>query len=90
MTKKIKPIHPGQVLNEVYLSELGLSQSQFAEKCKCSPRKINEIVNGKRAISPEFSLVLERVLGTTAEMWVRIQAEYDLWVARQNATAPKA
>ncbi|MES2768718.1 MAG: HigA family addiction module antitoxin [Bdellovibrionota bacterium] len=85
MIKNPKPMHPGQVLNEVYLRELGFNQSEFALKCKCSPRKINEIVNGKRAISPEFALTLEKILGTTAEMWVRIQAEYDLWLARQKA-----
>lgn len=85
MIKNPKPLHPGIVLNEVYMSELGLNQSQLADKCSCSPRKINEIVNGKRSISPEFALVLEKVLGTTAEMWVRIQAEYDLWLARKKA-----
>ncbi len=84
MIKNPKPMHPGIVLNEVYMKEMGLNQSQLAEKCDCSPRKINEIVNGKRAISPDFALVLERVLGTTAEMWVRIQAEYDLWIARKR------
>ncbi len=85
MIKSPKPMHPGLVLNEVYLKELGLNQSQFAESCDCAPRKINEIINAKRSISPEFALVLERVLGTSAEMWVRIQAEYDLWLARQKA-----
>ena len=85
MIKNPRPMHPGSVLNEVYMKELGLNQSQLAEKCGCSPRKINEIVNGKRSISPEFALVLERVLGATAEMWVRIQAEYDLWLARRKA-----
>jgi antitoxin HigA-1 len=85
MIKNPKPMHPGFVLNEIYMQEMGLNQSQLAKKCDCSPRKINEIVNGKRAISPDFALVLERVLGTTAEIWVRIQAEYDLWVARKRA-----
>jgi len=84
MIKNPKPLHPGQVLSEVYMTEMGLNQSQLAAKCKCSPRKINEIVNGKRAISPEFAIQLEKFLGTTAEMWVRIQAEYDLWQARKN------
>jgi len=84
MIKNPKPLHPGQVLSEIYMAEMGLNQSQLAAKCKCSPRKINEIVNGKRAISPEFAIQLEKVLGTTAEMWVRIQAEYDLWQARKN------
>ncbi len=84
MIKNPKPLHPGQVLSEIYMNEMGLNQSQLAAKCKCSPRKINEIVNGKRAISPEFAIQLEKVLGTSAEMWVRIQAEYDLWQARKN------
>ncbi|MBY0384410.1 HigA family addiction module antidote protein [bacterium] len=82
--KNPKPMHPGIVLTEIYLQEMGLNQSQFAEKCGCSPRKINEIVNGKRSVSPDFALVLENVLGTSAEMWVRIQAEYDLWMARKR------
>jgi antitoxin HigA-1 len=85
MIKNPKPMHPGVLLREVYMKEMGLNQSQLAERCKCSPRKINEIVNGKRSISPDFALILEDVLGTTAEMWVRIQAEYDLWVARKKA-----
>lgn len=84
MIKNPKPMHPGTVLNEVYMKEMDLNQSQLAKKCGCSPRKINEIVNGKRSISPEFAIILEKVLGTTAEMWVRIQAEYDLWVARNK------
>jgi antitoxin HigA-1 len=84
MIKNPKPLHPGQVLDEVYMTEMKLNQTTLAAKCKCSPRKINEIVNGKRGVSPEFAIVLEKVLGTSAEMWVRMQAEYDLWAARRN------
>jgi addiction module HigA family antidote len=79
------PMHPGRVLAEVYMSQMDLNQSELARLCSCSPRKINEIVNGKRAISPSFAITLESVLGTSAEMWVRMQAEYDLWEARQKA-----
>ncbi|TVQ79142.1 MAG: addiction module antidote protein, HigA family [Bradymonadales bacterium] len=85
MIKNPKPLHPGTVLEEIYMREMALNQTQLADLCGCSPRKINEIVNGKRAISPEFALVLEDALGTTAEMWVRMQAEYDLWKARKAA-----
>lgn len=84
MIKNPKPMHPGVVLSEVYMKDLDLNQSQLAKLCECSHRKINEIVNGKRAISPDFAITLEKALGTTAEMWVRIQAEYDLWVARKK------
>jgi addiction module HigA family antidote len=66
------------------MAEMNLNQTALAAKCKCSLRKINEIVNGKRGISPEFAIVLEKVLGTSAEMWVRMQADYDLWAARRN------
>jgi len=78
------PLHPGKVLAEVYMAEMGFNQTDVAKLCGCSPRKINEIVNGKRGISPSFAITLEGVLGTTAEMWVRMQAEYALWEARQE------
>lgn len=84
MIKNTKPLHPGQVLKEIYMTEMNLNQTSLAEKCNCAPRKINEIVNQKRSISPEFALILESVLGTSAEMWVRMQADYDLWEARKN------
>ena len=79
------PLHPGKVLAEVYMTEMGLNQTSLAQMCRCAPRKINEIVNGKRSISPSFAIVLENELGTSAEMWVRMQAEYDLWEARMHA-----
>lgn len=85
MIKNPKPMHPGLVLSEIYMNEMGLNQTQLAEMCGCSQRKINEIVNGKRGVSPEFAIELEKVLGTSASMWVRMQAEYDLWLARQKA-----
>ena len=78
------PLHPGKVLTQVYMAEMDLNQTDLAKRCGCSPRKINEIVNGKRGISPMFAITLESVLGTSAEMWVRMQAEYDLWEARQD------
>ncbi len=79
------PLHPGKVLESIYMHEMGLNQSALARLCSCSPRKINEIINEKRGISPAFAIILEKVLGTTAEMWVRMQAEYDLWEARKKA-----
>jgi len=82
--KNPKPMHPGQVLAEVYMKELDLNQSTMAARIGCAHRKINEIVNGKRGISADFAIDLERTLGTSAEMWVNMQASYDLWVARQK------
>ncbi len=82
MISNPSPLHPGKVLSEVYMAEMALNQTALAKKCHCASRKINEIVNGKRGISPSFAIILESTLGTSAEMWVRMQAEYDLWEAR--------
>lgn len=84
MLSNPKPIHPGFVLANIYMSEMNLSQSDLARQLRCAHRKINEIVNGKRRITPEFAIELEKILGTTADMWVRMQAEYDLYLARQK------
>ena len=85
MIKNPMPMHPGSVLSEIYMSQMNLNQTELAKLCNCSPRKVNEIVNGKRGISPSFAIVLENKLGTSAEMWVRMQAEYDLSEARKKA-----
>ena len=88
MLRNQSPSHPGEILNEIYLSQLNWSQTKLAEEIGCAHRKVNEIINGKRSISPEFALDLENVLGTEAEMWVRLQAEFDLYQARKKrATA---
>lgn len=82
-----KPFHPGTVLSDYYMTEMGLSQTRLAELIGCSHRKVNEVVNGKRSVTPAFALDLERVLGTSAEMWVSLQGAYDLWVERQKIVA---
>lgn len=84
MLKNPLPVHPGEILDEIYLSQMGWTQTRLAEEVGCAHRKVNEIVNGKRAISPDFAIDLEQVLGTEAEMWVRLQAEFDLDQARKK------
>ncbi len=63
---------------------MDLSQSELARQLGCAHRKVNEIINGKRGITPDCALDLERVLGTTAEMWVNLQAAFDLAQARRK------
>ena len=60
MIKNNRPLHPGVVLSEIYMKEMGLNQSELAKMCACTPKKINEIVNGKRGISSMFALELEK------------------------------
>ena len=85
--KNPDPMHPGVALETIYLVDLNLSQSDLAKKLGCAPRKVNEICRGKRGISAGFAIDLERVLGTTAEMWVNMQAAWDLHQARVKKAA---
>jgi antitoxin HigA-1 len=85
--KNPKPMHPGRVLVEVFMQDHNLNQTEVAELLDCSHRKINEIIHGKRGISAAFALDLEKAFKMPAEMWVRMQAEYDLWVERQKRVA---
>jgi len=85
--KNPNPMHAGKVLSVVYMADRDLSQTALAEKIGCAHRKVNEIVNGKRSITPDFALDLERVLGTSAEMWVTMQAQFDLAQARKARVA---
>ena len=75
---RIPPIHPGEVLLEEFLKPLEISQYRLAKEMKVYPRKINEIVHGKRAITADTALRLGRYFGTSAELWMNLQALYDL------------
>lgn len=80
MNDKIPPIHPGSILEEEFLEPLGLSQNGLAKALGVPPRRINEIVHGKRRITADTALRLGRFFGTSAQMWVNLQAHYDLEV----------
>lgn len=84
MTKKIKAIHPGEVLLEDFLLPLGLSQYRLAHGISVPPRRINEIVHGKRAVTADTALRLGRYFGTTALFWLNLQARYDLETERDR------
>jgi addiction module HigA family antidote len=81
-THKLAPIHPGEVLLADFLEPLGLSQYRLAQDISVPPRRINEIVHGKRAISADTSLRLARYFGTTERFWLNLQARFDLEVQR--------
>lgn len=72
------PIHPGEILLEEFLEPLGLSQYRLAKDISVSPRRINEIVHGQRAISADTALRLSRYFGTTDRFWLNLQTRYDL------------
>jgi antitoxin HigA-1 len=75
--KKSPPVPPGEVLLEEFLKPLGLSQYQLAKDISVPPRRINEIVHGKRAVTADTALRLSRYLGTTDRFWLNLQTHYD-------------
>ena len=82
--QKLPPIHPGEILLEEFLKPLGLSQYRLAHDIGVSPRRINEIVHGKRAITANTALRLARYFGTTAQFWLNLQTRYDLETERDR------
>jgi addiction module HigA family antidote len=79
MTRKIlPPIHPGEVLMEEFLLPLGISQYRLAKDIGVPPRRINEIVHGKRAISADTALRLSRYFAMSDRFWINLQARYDI------------
>jgi addiction module HigA family antidote len=84
MPKKLPPVHPGEILYEEFMDPLGLSQSQLGRDLGVSPRRINEIVHGKRAVTADTALRLGRYFGMSAEFWLGLQLDYDLDIAKDK------
>ena len=83
-TKTLAPIHPGEVLLEEFLEPMGISQYRLANDISVSPRRINEIVHGKRAVTANTALRLSRYFGTSEKFWLNLQTGYDLDVERDR------
>ena len=78
--KKLSPIHPGEILEEEFLKPMGISQYRLAKDISVPPRRINEIVHKKRAISADTALRLGRYFGISPQFWINLQSHYDLEV----------
>ena len=82
--KKLSPIHPGEILLEEFLRPMGISQYRLAQSISVPPRRINEIVQGKRAISADTALRLSLFFGLSERYWMNLQAWYDLEVEKDR------
>jgi antitoxin HigA-1 len=87
MSERLPNIHPGEVLLEEFLKPLGISQNKLARETKVPPRRVNEIVLGKRSITPDTALRLARYFGTSAKLWLGLQMDFDLEEARLRLAA---
>ena len=83
--KLYPPIHPGEILMEDFIEGFGITQHRLAVSIGVPPRRINEIVHGKRGITADTALRLAKYFGTSAEFWMGLQATYDLEMARDAA-----
>lgn len=84
---KLPPVHPGEVLMEDFLKEMGITQHKLAVSIGVSPRRINEIVHGKRAVTADTALRLAKFFGMSPQFWLGLQTQYDLDVAEDKILA---
>ena len=78
------PPHPGQFLESRFLTPLGLTQAEFAEKLGVSRRRVNELLRGRRAFTPDTAVRLARFFGNDAEFWLQLQLAWDVYTARKK------
>ena len=81
---KLTPVHPGEVLLEEFLKPLGLSQNRLALDIRVPARRINEIVHGKRRVTPDTALRLARYFNMSPQFWLGLQMDYDLDIAEDE------
>ncbi len=82
--RKMRPVHPGEVLVHDFLRPLAISQYRLAKGLSVPPRRVNEIVHGKRGVSADTALRLSRYFGTTERFWMNLQIRYDLEVEKDR------
>ena len=82
--KRLRPIHPGEILLEEFLEPMGISQYRIAKDVGVPARRINEIVHGNRAISADTALRLAKYFGTSERFWLNLQTRYDLDVEKER------
>ena len=80
---RLEPIHPGEVLMEDFIEGFGITQNQLATAIGVPPRRINEIVHGKRGITADTAVRLAKYFGTSAEFWMNLQSHYELRLERR-------
>ena len=83
--KLLEPIHPGEILYEEFMQPLAVSINALAREIAVPPNRISDIVNGKRSITADTALRLGKYFGVSAELWIGLQADYDLRLARRTS-----
>ena len=84
IAKKIEPVHPGEILLEEFLKPMKISQYRLARDISVPPRRINEIIHGKRSVSADTALRLSRYFGLSERFWLNLQTRYDIEVQKDK------
>jgi len=87
LSKKNRPLTPGEIIREEYLEPLGITQQRLAEAMGVSFQRVNELLNGRRSVTVDTALRLARVFRTSPELWLNLQRTVDLWDALRGADA---
>jgi addiction module HigA family antidote len=89
LPEKRIPTHPGEILGEGFLGPMGVTQTAFAQHLGIPVQRINEIIRGKRGITPETAWLFAQALGTTPEFWLNLQTNFELALNRPRRTVKK-
>ena len=87
LPRRQPPTHPGEMLLEEFLKPLGVTQTAFAARLAVSYPRLNQIVRGRRGVTPDIALRLARTTGMSADFWLRLQQDWDLWHAMRSERA---
>jgi addiction module HigA family antidote len=90
LPKNRAPTPPGEILLEEFLKPGGMTQMELASRMNVPVQRVNTLINGRRAVTPETAILLSRVFATTPEFWMNLQVRHDLWIAHQRMGPAKA
>jgi len=82
LKREMPPVHPGEILRTLFMDALGIGVKKMANDLDVTPKTVSALVNGHQGISIEMALRLSKALGTSSDIWINMQKDYDLWKAR--------
>jgi len=82
LKREMPPVHPGEILRTLFMDALGIGVKQMANDLDVTPKTVSALVNGHQGVSIEMALRLSKALGTSSDIWINMQKDYDLWKAR--------
>lgn len=83
LEREMSPVHPGEILKTLFMEPLGIGVKQMASDLDVTPKTVSAIVNGHQGISVEMALRLSKAFGTSSDVWINLQKDYELWKARE-------